>query len=73
MTDDDLPATLTIEEAFRSAYFMIQTYGDVENWRSEDLVLLAQYMRSDPARSSDWKRAVRMALELPDAVSTDED
>lgn len=73
MADDTLPSVLTPEEAFRAAYFMIQIYGDVEDWRSEDLVLLAQYMRSDPARASDWKNAVQMALEQPDAVSSELD
>lgn len=56
MTDADLPATLTVEEAFRAASFMIEACGDVEKWRSEDIVLLHQYMRSDPARADDWKR-----------------
>jgi hypothetical protein len=63
--EQDLPVSLTLEEAFRAAYFMIQTYGDVESWRSEDIVLLHQYMESDPARWSDWKRAVSLAIANP--------
>jgi hypothetical protein len=73
MTDADLPATLTVEEAFRAAYFMIEIYGDVEKWRSEDIVLLHQYMRSDRARSEDWKQAVQKALAEPEAVSSDKE
>jgi hypothetical protein len=69
----DLPETLTLEEAFRAAFFMIEIYGEVENWQSEDLVILADYMRSDPARSSDWTTAVRRALSEPNAVSSDKD
>jgi len=73
MTDADLPATLTVEEAFRAAYFMIEIYGDEEKWRSEDIVLLHQHMRSDPARSEDWKQAVQMALADPTAVFSDKE
>jgi len=73
MTDDSLQTVLTLEEAFRAAYFMIQIYGDVEDWRSDDLVLLHQYMRSDPARASDWNHAVQMALAQPDTVSSELD
>ena len=73
MADDSLPTDLALDEALRAAYFMIQIYGDVEDWRSEDQVLLEQYMRSDPARASDWKRAVQMALEQPNAVSSEQD
>lgn len=62
-----LPETLTLEEAFRAAYFMIQIYGDIEKWASADIRLLHDYMGSDPARWSDWKNAVRKALANPEA------
>jgi hypothetical protein len=65
----DLPSSLTLEEAFSAAYFMIQIYGDVESWRSEDILLLHQYMKSDPARWNDWKRAVSRALADPSAAT----
>jgi hypothetical protein len=71
VTDSDLPGTLTLEEAFRAAYFMIEIYGDVENWRSEDIALLREYMRSDPARADDWRLAVQKALADPAAVFSD--
>jgi hypothetical protein len=64
-SESELPQSLTLEEAFRAALFMIQIYGDVENWRSEDIVLLHQYMLSDPARWDDWQNAVVKALASP--------
>jgi hypothetical protein len=67
--ENELPETLTLEQAFSAAYFMIEIYGDVENWRSEDIVLLHQYMNSDPARWSDWKHAVSRALAHPNAAT----
>ena len=64
----DLPESLTMQQAFQAAHFMIQIYGDVEAWRSEELALLHQYMESDPARWSDFKAAVAKALAHPDAA-----
>ena len=60
--DDDLPDSLTMDEAFRAAFYMILQYLEIEKYRSEDIVLLAQYMWGDPARWNDWKAAVRRAL-----------
>jgi hypothetical protein len=60
-----LPNTLSLEEAFRAAFFMIEIYGDVEKWKSDEIVLLHQYMQTDPARWNDWKHAVRLALDHP--------
>jgi hypothetical protein len=57
-----LPETLTIDEAFRAAFYMILQYKEIEKDPSRDLVLLTQYMWSDPARWEDWQRAVRRAL-----------
>jgi hypothetical protein len=69
INERDLPASLTLEEAFNAAYFMIQIYGGVESWRSEDIVLLHHYMETDPARWSDWKKAVGLALANPTAAT----
>jgi hypothetical protein len=68
MTDEALPDRLTLEEAFRAAFFMIQIYGEVENWKSEEIVYLHEYMQGDPARWSDWNDAVRRALADPTAA-----
>jgi len=65
----ELPNTLTLEEAFRAALFMIEGYGDVESWESQDIVLLHQYMVSDPARWDDWQNAVVKALDHPEISS----
>jgi hypothetical protein len=61
----DLPDSLSLEEAFRAAFFMVEIYGDVEKWKSDDIVLLHQYLKTDPARWGDWKKAVRLALDHP--------
>ena len=66
--ENELPETLTLEQAFSAAFFMIEIYGDVENWRSEDIGHLHKYMQSDPARWSDWKNAVSRALAEPNAA-----
>jgi hypothetical protein len=60
--EDDVPDTLSIDEAFRAAFYMILQYLEIENFRSQDIVLLAMYMWTDPARWGDWKAAVRRAL-----------
>jgi hypothetical protein len=68
MSDEQLPETLTLEQAFQAAFFMIEIYGEIENWASGDIVVLHQYLRSDPARWSDWKVAVQKALDDPNAA-----
>jgi hypothetical protein len=64
--DDDaaseLPATLTLDEAFRAAYYMIDNYLQLEASPRGALVLYRQYLWSDPARWTDWVAAVRRAL-----------
>ena len=63
MTDDStLPETLTLEEAYRAAFFMTDMYVGMESSPDEGLVLFHQYLQSDPARWEDWKGSVRNAL-----------
>lgn len=59
---DDLPDSLTLDEAFRSAFYMVERYVSLEQEPSEELVLLLQYLRSDPACWEDWLASVRRGL-----------
>lgn len=63
MTDDStLPQTLTLDEAYRAAFFMADLYLGMESNPDEGLLLFHQYLQSDPARWDDWKTAVREAV-----------
>ena len=63
MTEDsNLPEALTLDQAYRAAFFLTDMYVGVESVPDEGLVLFHQYMQSDPARWEDWKQAVRQAL-----------
>jgi hypothetical protein len=62
MTEDQLPAALTPDDAYRAAFYMIRDYqrrGDADG----QVLLLLQYLWTDPARWEDWKTAVREAME----------
>jgi hypothetical protein len=60
--EDGLPDSLSIDEAFRAAFYMILQYLELERHPREALILYAQYMWTDPARWGDWQKAVRRAL-----------
>lgn len=60
--DPALPATLTLDQAYRAAFFLTDRYMGVESSPDDGLVLFRQYLQSDPARWEDWKGAVREAL-----------
>jgi hypothetical protein len=63
VTDDaDLPETLTLDEAYRAAFFLTDLYLGIESSPDEGLVLFHQYLQSDPARWDDWKQAVGQAV-----------
>lgn len=62
MTDEQLPHLLTLDEAFRAAYFMVDRYIALESNPDKGLVLLSQYLKSDPARWSDWEDSIRAAV-----------
>lgn len=64
----ELPDSLTLEQAFQAAYFMIEKYIVLEKTPVVELVLLEQYMMSDPARWSDWLDSVRRALAHPEVA-----
>jgi hypothetical protein len=59
---DNLPEQLTLDEAFRAAFYMIRKYADLEKEPNTTLTLLLQYMWTDPARWQDWQTAVSRAL-----------
>lgn len=63
MTDDStLPETLTLDEAYRAAFFMTDLYVGMETSPDKGLVLFHQYLQTDPARWEDWKESIRAAL-----------
>jgi hypothetical protein len=59
---DQLPESLTLEQAYRAAFYMVEQYIDLEKNPDVGLVLLLQYMESDPARWVDWVAAVKKGL-----------
>jgi hypothetical protein len=63
VTEATLPETLTLDDAFRAAFYLTEQYVALETRPDSGLVLYFQYLRSDPARWEDWKRAVRRAIE----------
>lgn len=69
--DLELPDTLTLDQAYRAAFFLTDLYVGVESNPDEGLVLFHEYLQSDPARWEDWKRAVGRALRadaIPDPL-----
>jgi hypothetical protein len=68
VTDDStVPDTLTLDEAYRAAFFLTDRYVSMESNPDDGLVLFHQYLQSDPARWEDWKQAVREA-QRPEAT-----
>ena len=63
VTKEPLPETLTLDQAFRAAFFMTDQCVALEDEPDAGLVLFQQYLQSDPARWDDWKAAVRRAIE----------
>ncbi|MEW2518774.1 hypothetical protein [Actinacidiphila alni] len=66
--DEGVPEALTLEQAYRAAFRMVEQYIDLEDDPDENLILLLQYMESDPARWTDWLAAIRWASANSDAV-----
>ncbi|HEY0868877.1 MAG TPA: hypothetical protein VGD55_00620 [Acidothermaceae bacterium] len=62
MGDEPLPASLTLDPAFRAAYFLTKQYVALERQPDVGLGLYEQYLHSDPARWHDGTQAVRRAL-----------
>ena len=59
---DELPDSLTLDEAFRAAVYMVELYASLEPNPSEPLNLLLQCLHSDPARWEDWLASVCRGL-----------
>lgn len=56
-----MPESLTVDEAYRAAFYMMLGYqqrGDITG----EYALLVQYLWTDPARWEDWKDAVSRAM-----------
>ena len=66
---DDLPDSLTLDEAFRAAFYMVDLWVSLETEPSERVILFQQYLRSDPARWDDWLASVRRGLSDGGAAS----
>ena len=62
MAAEDVPESLTIDEAYRAAFYMVLQYLEISRTPAPELELLAIYMWTDPARWGDWVNAVRRAL-----------
>jgi len=56
------PHLLSLEVAYRAAFELVSQYVGLEQQPDEGLVLLHQYLQSDPARWEDWVTAVRKAI-----------
>ena len=67
--DEQLPENLTLSEAYRAAFYMVEQYIALEEKPDAGLVLLQQYMVSDPARWDDWIVSVQRALNEPTAIN----
>lgn len=59
---ESLPNTLSLDEAYRAAYYLVANYISVEKNPSESLLLLRQYLHSDPSRWDDWLSSVARGL-----------
>ena len=60
-TSENLPESLTLDEAYRAAFYMALQYLKLESDESR-FVLFVQYLWTDPARWGDWQSAVSTAI-----------
>jgi len=60
-TPEGLPESLTLDEAYRAAFYMALRYLELESNQS-DIALFVQYLWTDPARWDDWLSAVSTSL-----------
>jgi hypothetical protein len=65
---EELPERLTLWEAYQAAFHLVDKYISMETQPDVGLVLLWQYLKSDPARWSDWREAVARAVNGPPAT-----
>ena len=57
--------TLTTDEAFRAAFYLVDRYLSLDPDTSGELSLLWSYLQSDPARAADWADSIRRAKDDP--------
>jgi hypothetical protein len=69
MPDAELPATLTSEQGFTAALFMVEIYGDVEDWASPHIRRIFEWMRSGADRWELWQDAVTHAMANPTVIT----
>lgn len=48
VSDEAIPETLTLDQAFRAAFFLADQYLALERVPDEGLLLFHQYLQSDP-------------------------
>jgi hypothetical protein len=53
---------LTLEQAYRAAFYLTDQYVSLESAPDVGLVLFHQYLQSDPARWENWLSAVWSAM-----------
>lgn len=71
-SEGDLPETLTLDEAYRAAFYFVLGYISLEKEPlPRAFFLFRQYMWTDPARWSDWLDAVRRGLADGGAANPD--
>jgi hypothetical protein len=66
---DPLPELLTLDEAYRAAFYIVLGWVRRGSQPDGDAVMLTQYLWTDPARQSDWQQAVRRALQDTDGLA----
>lgn len=62
MPNPTTPHLLSLEVAYRAAFELVSQYLELEKQPDEGLILLFQYLRSDPARWEDWITSVQRAV-----------
>lgn len=58
----ELPDRLTLDEAYRAAFYLVLRYLELEREPRDAVVDLVEYLWTDPARWDDWCKAVARGL-----------
>ena len=55
---DALPERVSLDTAYRAAYYLVEQYVALEGEPGQGLAEFLEYLRSNPARWDDWRQAV---------------
>ena len=55
---DALPERISLDTAYRAAYYLVEQYAALEVEPGEGLTEFIDYLRANPARWDDWRQAV---------------